>query len=326
MAGMIRYTILLLAIGYAGLAWTVSIYDVIELSRSDFSDEEVVDIIRSTRSAFELTAEDIPRLKNLGVSEAIIRAMLMAPLAESTESGPFLNDPGEHEQVPHMDSTVKNDIVIIPATSERSSHDSPVLISRRFSVKLVAEEAAGGHLHAYVTLNGLPILILRDEGGFQSVERRGETVASNLEKAMGIGDGHFRVQHEKGKKLVIYQGADLREVPIITINRRDVRAYDVRSERRLNSDILAAYWAALLNDYWAIALLHRAPSRLVNLHRGDALMLLFELVNQPESAEQTDLGAAVQQLPGTIQRHLERLARAVPDDFDTSPEHVGEAT
>ncbi len=36
--------------------------------------------------------------------------------------------------------------------------------------------------------------------------------------------------------------------------------------------------------------------------------------------------AAVQQLPGTIQRHLERLARAVPEDFDTSPEHVGEAT
>jgi hypothetical protein len=324
MTDMIRYTILSLALGYAGLAWAISIYDVIELSR-DFSDEEVVAIIRSTRSTFELTAEDIPRLKNLGVSEAIIRAMLITQPAESTEKGPFLNATGEHDQVSLAESAVQNDIVIIPAISERSSHDSPVLISRRFSVKLVAEEAAGGHLHAFVTLNGLPILILRDEGGFQSIEKRGETVVSNLERAMEIGDGHFRVQHAKGTELVVYQGADLREVPIITINHRDVRAYDVRSERRLNSDILAAYWAALLNDYWAIALLHQAPSRLVNLHRGDALMMLFKLVSQSESDRQTDLGAAVQQLPGTIQRHLERLARAVPDDFDTSPEHVAEA-
>ena len=334
LAGMIRNTILLLALGYAGLAWAVSIYDVIELSQQDFSDEEVVNIIRSTGSAFELTAEDIPRLKNLGVSESIIRAMLMTPPAESTQNESFLNNSGEREQVSLAESAVENDIVITPATSKRTPddstdhehEDSPVLISGRFSVTLVSEEAAGGHLHAYVTLNGLPILILRDEGGFQSVEKRGEKVASNLEKAMAIGDGRFRVQHEKGTELVVYQGADLREVPIITINHRDVQAYDVRSERRLNSDLLAAYWAALLNDYWAIALLHRAPSRLVNLHRGDALLLLFKLVKRPGSDEQTDLGAAVRQLPGTIQRHLERLARAVPDDFDTSPEHVGEAT
>ena len=55
-------------------------------------------------------------------------------------------------------------------------------------------------------------------------------------------------------------------------------------------------------------------------------MLLFMLVNQSESDEQADLGAAAQQLPETIQRHLERLAKAVPHDFDTSPEHVEEAT
>ena len=79
MVGIIRYTISLFTVAFASLAWAVSIYDVIELSRQGYSDEEVVKIIRSTGSVFELTAEDIPRLKNLGVSDAIIRSMLMEP-------------------------------------------------------------------------------------------------------------------------------------------------------------------------------------------------------------------------------------------------------
>ncbi len=322
MVGIFRYTISLFTIGFASLAWAVSIYDVIELSRQGYSDAEVVNIIRTTGSVFELTAEDIPRLKNLGVSEAIIRVMLAAEPVESSETGSFLNE-------------ASNDLIeeITPATSERLSHadsanheqaTSPTLLPNHFAVQNVSEEAAGHHQHVYVTLNGLPILILRDEGGFRTVENRGEAVARNLEDAIRMGKGRFEVLHANKARVVVYHGAGLREVPIVTVNRRDAYAYDVRSERRVTSDLLAAYWAALLNDYWAITFLQRPPTRLTNLHRGDALVLLFELVYRTGFDEPVNLGLVAQQLPGAILGHLERLAQAVPDDFDTSPEHVGE--
>ena len=318
MVGIIRYTISLFTVGFASLAWAVSIYDVIELSRQGYSDAEVVNIIRTTGSVFELTAEDIPRLKNLGVGEAIIRVMLATEPAESSETGSFLNDAG-------------NDLIeeITPTTSEPLSHaDSAnheqATSPNHFAVQPVSEEAAGHHQHVYVTLNGLPILILRDEGGFRTVENRGEAVARNLEDAIRMGEGRFEVLHANKAKVVVYQGAGIREVPIVTVNRRDAYAYDVRSERRVTPDLLAAYWAALLNDYWAITFLQRPPTRLTNLHRGDALVLLFELVYRTGFDKPVNLGLVAQQLPGAILGHLERLAQAVPDDFDTSPEHVGE--
>ena len=79
---MIRSTISALAIWCAtgSLAWAVSVYDVIELSRQGYSDEEIVKVIRTTRSVFKLTAEDIPRLKNLGVNEVVNRAGPDKPL------------------------------------------------------------------------------------------------------------------------------------------------------------------------------------------------------------------------------------------------------
>ncbi len=335
MVGIIRYTISLFTIGFASLVWAVSIYDVIELSQQGYSDEEVLNIIRSTGSVFELTAEDIPRLKNLGVGEAVIRGMLVVELAESSERGSFLNDAGDGEQIPPADSAIANDDIeeITPATSEGLSqvdsadHEhaaSPPLTPNRFSIHAVSEEAAGGHQHAYVTLSSVPILILRDEGRFQSIEDRGRAIVSNLEEAVRMGVGRFKVLQTEEADLVVYQGAYLREVPIVTVNHRDAHAYDVRSERRVTTDLLASYWAALLSDYWAITFQHRAPSLLVNLHRGDALMLLFEVVNRTGSDEPLNLGLAVQQLPRAIQSHLERLAAAVPDDFDTRPEYVGE--
>jgi hypothetical protein len=331
MTRMIRRTLASLAIGYAGFASAVSIYDVIELSRQDFSDNEVVNIIRTTGSAFELAAEDIPRLKKLGVSETVIQAMLLTTPDESTEGMPL---PGTSEKIPAATEgkPVENSVRVTPVVSRNSprkksldSDKPPLVMSRRFAVKFLSEDAAGGHQHAYVTLNGLPILILRDEGRYRSIEDRGKAVAGNLEKAINIGDGRFTRVHENGVEKIVYQGVDQRAVSILAINYRDVQAYDVRSERRLSSDLLAAYWAALLNDYWAIAVQHRVPTDLVNLHRGDALMLLYKIANQSGSGEQSDLGKAVQQLPGTIQRHLERLARSVPDDFDILPEHEEEA-
>ena len=292
MIGIIRYTILMLTPCFASLAWAVSIYDIIELSRQGYSDEEVVRIIQGTGSVFDLTAADIPRLKNLGVSETVIRSMLTAV-------------------PPDNDSPPDNQ-----ANSIRPSLN-------QFSVQLVSEEASGGHQHAYVTLNDLPILILRDEGRFNSVQNRGKAVARNLGNTVLKGEGRFKAVHVNGEDRVVYQSTREAEIPIVSVNRRDVHAYDIRSEPHVSADMLAAYWAALLNDYWAITFFHQPPSRLANLHRGDALMLLFKLVNENPSDEPLNLGMAVQQLPGVVRRHLQSLARAVPDDFETPSEPIG---
>ncbi len=307
----------ILALFITGQVAAVSIYDVIELSRQDFSDEQIVRIIRSTGSAFELEAEDIPRLKKLGVSEVIIQTMLKTTPVE-TPSGHSL-DEEERRTAPVLDTARPSGLEVTkPATREKAG--LPAVPAGRFAFTMVAEEEAGGHRHAYVTMNGLPVLVLRDEGHYQSIAGRAGSVVDALEESTGAGSGRFKVRHDQGAEVVVYEG-DLRQIPVIRINRRDVQAYDVRSERRLNTELLAAYWAALLNDYWAIAVSRVAPSHLVDLHRGDALTLLFEVVSQ---SERSDLRAAVLQLPGTIRRHLERLARAVPDDFEAPEEHSEE--
>ncbi len=142
-------------------------------------------------------------------------------------------------------------------------------------------------------------------------------VVRNLEEAIRLGNGGFRFLRTNGVDQIVYHSADLQQVPIITLDSSDVSAYDVRSEIRVTPYVLAAYWAALLNDYWAISVLHRPPTRLTNLHRGAALMLLYEVVNTAASNQREDLELAIAELPVEIQGHLERLATAVPDDFST---------
>ena len=147
-----------------------------------------------------------------------------------------------------------------------------------------------------------------DEGHFRTVENRGEAVASNLEDAVRMGEGRFKVIHANEAEVVVYHGPELREVAIVTANRHDAHAYDVRSERRVTS--------------WAITFLQQLPKRLTNLHRGDALVLLFELVYRTGFDEPVNLGLAARQLPSAILGHLERLALAVPDDLTLHPTNI----
>ncbi len=59
-------------------AFALTIYDVLQLSGKEYSDDDIIALIQATNSAFELKAEDIPRLMELGVSETVIQTMLKA--------------------------------------------------------------------------------------------------------------------------------------------------------------------------------------------------------------------------------------------------------
>ena len=75
------------ALAMATPAGALSIVDIVQLSQNNYSEEAIIKLIDVTSSAFELEAEDVPRLKELGVSEAVIRVMLERVPAASGDAG-----------------------------------------------------------------------------------------------------------------------------------------------------------------------------------------------------------------------------------------------
>jgi len=277
----------------APMAWAVNTYDVIELSRQGYSDEQLVDIVRTTGSVFRLSAEDIPRLKELGVSETVIREMLQSGRGSSgsvdQQSGAYFDANGSNN-TPH-----------------------------RFSLHAASGDGTGDRQRVYVAVLGAPVLTLAGKGRYRSVEDRGAAIVQSLDEAVRLGDGGFRMLRTDDVVQVVYHSAKLREVPIITLDRQDIDDYGIRSKRRITAEVLAAYWAALLNDYWAISVQHRAPSRLVNLRDGAALKQFFERVHATDAGQEKNAGLADQQMQPELRQQLERLASAVPDDYRAYP-------
>ncbi len=63
----------------------MTLQDVIDLSKAKVSDDVIIDQMRSTQSYFQLSTNDIIALKNEGVSEKVITAMIKSsPPAQSS--------------------------------------------------------------------------------------------------------------------------------------------------------------------------------------------------------------------------------------------------
>ena len=96
------------AISVSGQVSALTVYDVIQLSAKNYSDQDIVTLIKVTNSAFELKAEDIPRLTDLGVSETMIRAMLKATHLETRSDSPAVpeqREPNAAVTTGHSDTT-----------------------------------------------------------------------------------------------------------------------------------------------------------------------------------------------------------------------------
>ena len=76
----------ILALTVPRMVYSLSIYDVIMLSQKDYEADDIVALIETTGSAFDLTAKDVTRLKKAGVSETVIQAMLAVVLLEPQEN------------------------------------------------------------------------------------------------------------------------------------------------------------------------------------------------------------------------------------------------
>ncbi len=300
-------------------AFALSVFDAIQLSKRGYSDQAIIDLIEATDSAFDLEAEDLPRLKQLGVSEPVIRSMLERAVSEGTDSGAAGAAAAPHEtggvrksepRRTHADvvGTPPHDRARRPSTSRP---DSP------FTAHPLLEARGGGHLHLALALDGVELLVLRDEGGYASIETRGRAVIERLREAWAAGRGRFRAQTAASVAQVVFRaGADETKqqmIRVVTVSAGDARAYELRSGRSVTPDLLANYWADLFSDFWAVA--HgEPPERLLALHEGEALGVLREALAQLDEPDGT-LRAAAELVPSSTRHHLQRLAQTVPMEY-----------
>ena len=312
---------LLVAIAFsAPPALALSVFDTIQLSKRGYSDKEIVDLIEATDSAFDLKAEDLPKLKQLGVSEVVIRAMLeRAVTAEHAGPGDAPHETeGAHESEPHAaPSAVEAPHVDAPPPSTARRRHSP------FTAYPHPEERSGHHVHLVLALDGLDLLVLRDEGGHPSIESRGRAVIERLGEAWAAGRGRFTVQHVgSGVQVVFRAGTDQetqQTILVLKVSTGDAIAYERRSGRGVTPDLLARYWADLLSDFGAVSR-GETPKRLLALHEGEALAVLREAFAHLGEGDRT-LGAAAEGVPSSTRHHLLRLAQTVPMEYGHGGAH-----
>ena len=306
--------------------YALTVYDVIQLSSKDYSNQDIEALIEVTNSEFALTAKDVPRLMDLGVSETVIQAMLKATHLEAATDSP--TDPGQQE--PNAPATTGQDDTTggtaKPAGAAPAYIASNRAIARKgFGAEPFEETAADGHRHSIITLSGMQLFVLRDDGQYPSVAARASTVVERLEEAASFGSGTFQPVHIAGKDAVMFSERDgVRAVVIVSVSENDAYTYKRRSGRRVTPELLAAYWSALLSDYWSIAIADEPPEKLTSLHEGEALQALYNRLAASGENDHSKQAGTLQSLPHQEREHLLRLATEVPHDFNTRSPPVAE--
>ena len=277
--------ILLLVLLPASLA-AISVFDVIRLSQGRYSDAEIIRLIQTTDSRFILSAEDTVRLREAGVTESVIREMLSRP-APLRESG-------------------------------QSVSDGPAIRSRPeplFSGSPYQEGSGDRHGQAAVTLAGIEVLIVRDHAGFSSPLARARAVAQTLNTLQA--PGRFAIRAAGRDSKVIFESSDGAATDIVRVTPADSAAYRAGGHRPVSSETLSSFWAALLNDYWAIGVAGKPPRALADSREGQALARLSRAVRLPAGTRDA---AAVRDgfdsLGRTDRELLRKLPTAIPEDLE----------
>ncbi|VAW73375.1 hypothetical protein MNBD_GAMMA15-673 [hydrothermal vent metagenome] len=308
---------LFVALSFSGQATALTVYDIIQLSEKNYRDDDILALIKATDSAFGLKAGDITRLMELGVSENVIQAMLKAVPEEAVATPGKVYQGYTSAADPSESATAPSEHVV---TAQSGS--GAVLAGGRIAYAPFNESGVGRHHHSVVTLAGLQLLILRDEGSFSSVAARAAAVVKRLGEVAVANPGTFRTGHTpEGDAVMFYEENAQNPTTILNVSHADARAYQRRSGRTVTSALLAAYWSDLLSDYWSIALNSTTPLRLSDVHEGEALNALFEQWSKSADSGASRLADASQLLPPQAQQHLLQLATRVPHDFTVREPH-----
>jgi len=281
----ILFLVLLAVLLPASLA-AISVFDVIRLSQGRYSDAEIIRLIQTTDSRFVLSADDTVRLREAGVTENVIREMLSRP-APRRESEP-----------PVSDGAVLR------------SRPEPL-----FSGSPYPERVGDRNGNAAVTLAGIEVLIVRDDAGFSSPLARARAAAQILNTLPA--SGRFAVRAAGRDSRVIFEGSDGSARDVVRVTAADVAAYRAGGHRQVSSETLSSFWAALLNDYWAVAVTGRPPRSLADSRERQALARLSRAVRLPAGTRDAAAVRAGFDSLGPADRELLRnLPAAVPEDLE----------
>ena len=90
----LRWFLFALLVTLPGESWAISLYDVIQMSKEGYSDREIIKLIDVTQARFQLDAEAIVSLKEAGVSERVIQALIEVspPAHRPTQTPPSHRD------------------------------------------------------------------------------------------------------------------------------------------------------------------------------------------------------------------------------------------
>ena len=282
----------------------ISVFDVIRLSREKFADEEILRIIQSTDSRFVLTAEDTIRLRREGVTEIVIREMLSRPARGKAAA------PGT---VPAAKPARPSTVIRGSGNDVRIDRPQPLFVGSPYK-----EAGAAGGEHAAVTLGGMDVLILRAETGFPSPLARARSVAATLNALSARPSGRFSARADgRDAAQVVFSSGGASAADVVAVAAADVAAYQARSRERVSAGALAAFWAALLNDYWAIGVLGKPPRYFLDSPEGPAFDRLSRAVRGPSRLRNAAaFRAALDSLGRSDSERLRKLPTAVPEALD----------
>ncbi len=334
-------------LGFSHLASALSLYDVIQLSRAGYTDKEIVRLIEITGAQFEVDPKTLVTLKKEGVSEVVMRALIGArsgkgqlpasvagregasPLQPSTESGaePANSHPDEAEEdtghdhpPPPSVSSSSTDVVARPPSAR------PAPTAQPFSY-FPFEETGGAHgssdQHYGVAVYQIPLLVLRSEGRSPRISQRARDVVDLLNQIVQSPAGRF-IATPGQPPVVAYRTEDPGEaVPVLEVTRGDAIAYQQRSLGPVSAEKLAAYWAAVFNDYTQLFLFGRPPAELGKLHLGETLNRIhadLNLVAGQAGKVENDLPLPsmlrlMDHLAAEDKEHLLEIATRIPAEF-----------
>ena len=306
----------LLALAAPRWACALSLYDVVQLVRSGYTDEQILHLIAVTDSRFRVDAQTLVTLKDEGVSEPVIQAILAAKDTEAQEESPAAEEEEPAGSPPDLDRPG-------PPTVEAGRRQEETTAAGVFTAVPFVEETSshGGHQHFAVAVRGVPVLILRSEGGYGTVALRAEGVTQRL-NALGLSPAGRFVGVAGPPATVSYRGGGTASaVQVLPVQGGDVIAYQRQSLGVVSAARLASYWAAALNDYTQLFVFHRRPTELAGLHLGETLLSIYDGLAagdaQSQRAGNRDdaLLGLLDHLAAEDKEHLIELTTRVPAEF-----------
>jgi hypothetical protein len=190
-------------------AFGFGIEDVVRLKQSGYDEQQILEII-ATKPSFDVEPEEIARLKEVNVSENLIRSLI------------------ERVQV-------------LLANKQAQTK------SLQFKPKIIPGAGIGDPFWSIVS-GSTELLEIGDDAGFLSTKTRAEVIARQLNKALMIGGGRFTVIPRNQFSAVVFQGIS-DQVVIVSVSNEDAAIHSRNSEAQ-TPEFVADQWSDTLNRFW----------------------------------------------------------------------------